>query len=666
MKKILAFSFSQIELVPNGGFEENENDPLCGNCNYHGACFIPRHIGDFSEFALGWEDTPALFSVDENHADLFDFRWQCCSESGSCAENEKAGLPVNYLTNINEDFAQENRLPTSNRYAHLESRGHLGRNDGIAVKLRHKLVRGRNYKLTFYAANKTRGAGSIPDAEMKIKLGSENNFSQGEDKQKVKISGVSGPDDPWNKVTIDFTVNECDFDYLMIKMQRPALGERHVFIDDISIFDAQFDQCLVDMDGEILSNVHVSGAHSADQPFTIYGLETVNSFNLHIETAIGQLVKKDLLLVDPFNVYSWDGRDDQGIEFPNGICNYKLEVVNGGGCKTIIGSFTKVDNYITTLPSKPNPDPIKKVVRVSDMPLTFSGLETVLTFDLKIGYPVVKRHLVITNPADAVAWDGKDDNGNDITIHSGWPYTLTLSNKCNSYALPGTWVSSATILYPSASPYYDYASYPKPNKNFLTPAYYPCACIDNCDGYNRPPLPCCPTKPDMHIQNTLIDLTKTYKASNSITVGPGVTILSSSNVTFIANDVIILNPGCTIEYGASPVVLEIKACGMKYEDPDFISQDNGSSVLNKYIPEKEQENNILIIPNPSTGIFSVTSRFPLQSIEVRDMLGNLVYIKAVNNIPKGLEIDISSQSSGIYFLTAQGVDKSYTNKVIIR
>jgi hypothetical protein len=75
-----------------------------------------------------------------------------------------------------------------------------------------------------------------------------------------------------------------------------------------------------------------------------------------------------------------------------------------------------------------------------------------------------------------------------------------------------------------------------------------------------------------------------------------------------------------------------------------------------------------IYPNPSLGIFNIEfqqediSKF---SIEVVNTMGYTVYEK--QNIPAGTEqINISSQSKGMYFVIVRAGDKVYTEKVVYR
>ncbi len=74
---------------------------------------------------------------------------------------------------------------------------------------------------------------------------------------------------------------------------------------------------------------------------------------------------------------------------------------------------------------------------------------------------------------------------------------------------------------------------------------------------------------------------------------------------------------------------------------------------------------LLIIPNPSSGKFTISiSDGQLGSLEITDLLGNIVYRSDVQN--KQYEIDLSSKPKGIYFVKVTVEDKIFTDKIIIQ
>jgi hypothetical protein len=75
------------------------------------------------------------------------------------------------------------------------------------------------------------------------------------------------------------------------------------------------------------------------------------------------------------------------------------------------------------------------------------------------------------------------------------------------------------------------------------------------------------------------------------------------------------------------------------------------------------ENNFLISPNPSTGIFTLSSSQNISSIEISDVLGNQVFKSQVTSHKE--EIDLSSHPKGIYFVKVMDKKGNFGVKKII-
>ncbi len=77
------------------------------------------------------------------------------------------------------------------------------------------------------------------------------------------------------------------------------------------------------------------------------------------------------------------------------------------------------------------------------------------------------------------------------------------------------------------------------------------------------------------------------------------------------------------------------------------------------LTELNSENNSLnVFPNPFPNKISIVSPSPLQTVQVFDALGSLIYSSSIEN--EKSEIDLSKQSSGIYFIKIG----SLTRKII--
>lgn len=86
------------------------------------------------------------------------------------------------------------------------------------------------------------------------------------------------------------------------------------------------------------------------------------------------------------------------------------------------------------------------------------------------------------------------------------------------------------------------------------------------------------------------------------------------------------------------------------------------------INEKLNLKDISIYPNPSTGIFSIKSNLESQKrylMQVRDIKGQLVYSKEVNNL-SNFKLDLSGQSKGVYFLQIRSKQGILNEKIVIQ
>ena len=66
------------------------------------------------------------------------------------------------------------------------------------------------------------------------------------------------------------------------------------------------------------------------------------------------------------------------------------------------------------------------------------------------------------------------------------------------------------------------------------------------------------------------------------------------------------------------------------------------------IPSFTGEHSILILPNPSSGIFNIRCSEKIASFEVVNMLGEKIYSSVVNS--STAEINLSSEQNGMYFV----------------
>jgi len=87
---------------------------------------------------------------------------------------------------------------------------------------------------------------------------------------------------------------------------------------------------------------------------------------------------------------------------------------------------------------------------------------------------------------------------------------------------------------------------------------------------------------------------------------------------------------------------------------------NNLSILN--VDDTEFENNILLYPNPSSGIFNIETNTN-DLLIITDILGKEILSKKCNSNKE--IIDLSSQTNGIYFVKIISNMQQYTKRLII-
>ena len=83
----------------------------------------------------------------------------------------------------------------------------------------------------------------------------------------------------------------------------------------------------------------------------------------------------------------------------------------------------------------------------------------------------------------------------------------------------------------------------------------------------------------------------------------------------------------------------------------------------------ENENQFMIYPNPSSGIFNIQLNSKIQGstntqIIITDITGKQIYTSKFQNF-KNSKIDLSDQTSGVYFICIVSNDKIFNYKIII-
>ena len=85
------------------------------------------------------------------------------------------------------------------------------------------------------------------------------------------------------------------------------------------------------------------------------------------------------------------------------------------------------------------------------------------------------------------------------------------------------------------------------------------------------------------------------------------------------------------------------------------------------IKDMEERNEIFIYPNPSSGIINIEGIYKRSTLEVYDVLGNLLLSKNLGIENKNTKLDLSSHSAGIYIVKIQiNNGLSYSHKIMLQ
>lgn len=169
----------------------------------------------------------------------------------------------------------------------------------------------------------------------------------------------------------------------------------------------------------------------------------------------------------------------------------------------------------------------------------------------------------------------------------------------------------------------------------------------------------------------------TARAINNLTANCDITP-NGQPVTFIAGNTITLTDGFRSGDNFHAFIDPCLAAANKMANNNNSNNDNVHSTINKGITIDDEggaeivENSIakkfLVFPNPNKGQFQLNISLEEQekySIHIHDIRGQLVYDKD-NLVQTNLDIDLSTQPKGIYFVNIIQKDKIYTEKIILQ
>jgi hypothetical protein len=102
----------------------------------------------------------------------------------------------------------------------------------------------------------------------------------------------------------------------------------------------------------------------------------------------------------------------------------------------------------------------------------------------------------------------------------------------------------------------------------------------------------------------------------------------------------------------------------------MITDSNGCSMTSApfnfttvSIEDLTENNSIIVVPNPSNGIFHIeTNKLQFSKIKIYNTIGKIIY----ESVSRNTEINISNQPKGAYFIELHAQDKIYNKKLIIQ
>lgn len=79
---------------------------------------------------------------------------------------------------------------------------------------------------------------------------------------------------------------------------------------------------------------------------------------------------------------------------------------------------------------------------------------------------------------------------------------------------------------------------------------------------------------------------------------------------------------------------------------------------------EETEELINVYPNPTPGMVHITWQSDYETVEVADVLGQIIHTTTVNNGAKGVTVDLTAHQSGIYFIQLTNKEHQIIQKLI--
>jgi hypothetical protein len=494
----------------------------------------------------------------------------------------------------------------------------------------------------------------------------------------VQINDPEYSFDTWKEVSIDFTVPSTNWDWIVFETndQTSNTCDTYILIDDISLENVcqEVNRFSAYKDGPTYQDFYSNNNFDCESPLFFTGLKGAEKVEIIIfedDFLGGHNTIYAETFYHPSDRLIWNGKKQDGVtEATDGNYNYHVNVYSICGEPYMHQhNFTKTRNCnfnISVYNDKPSAT------------YGFGNLNHIyyLKCVIKNSADQEVRTIEVYDPKEKVLWDGKNNSGSYVAAGI-YKCDCQISNPCgeqninnvlfdltNFSAITLNNVQPATLqqflnLNSQNIPFYDITS-----DGIFS---YNCGDFSYYTPVNYPPLPCCSSEPDINLTTGYILGTESFEAYGNIYIGPGVTVLPASNLEFIANGTITIDPGVSFDGSISPVILEYQNCSPQrigYWPTSVI--ENNQAIEESKIVETQQETsnkNLLLFPNPTK--LTLTLVFPNSkklAVVVTDMLGKIMLKNSIYN--SNPELDVSSLPNGIYFLEAFTETESFIQKFV--
>jgi hypothetical protein len=177
------------------------------------------------------------------------------------------------------------------------------------------------------------------------------------------------------------------------------------------------------------------------------------------------------------------------------------------------------------------------------------------------------------------------------------------------------------------------------------------------------------------IKNTITNTE--YEIDRVIQSGLSYTQLNNGNTSYIKDWKVDLKDKTQVPSGTYRVIAKINDEKKAFETNYANNNENFGSSSFTYntssvgVVESSNKQNIQVYPNPSNGKFNVElgnierNTQPI-TVTINNILGEVINTYSVQNGLSNLEINLSNQANGFYFITIKNGSNLYTRKIKIQ